>query len=242
MALAPPSSHPEPQAHSSSPPLPVMSLSLRATGWALTAVLLCAAPSVSASEATAALCKTDACRELLAPSSPPPNPLTQQEKRVRRVRAMKRETQEAAVAAEASRERARLEPAYMAKSEAERFELAVARREGATEEEAQARAQRAGKLAFDTMMEDAELREKEEQAFAERLAEKRRAVEAEAAAAAAASPSAGAGAASEASPPAAVPAVAVASAEAPAASPSPQADAADAASLSSVRALSFELS
>jgi len=198
----------------------------------LTAVLL-AAPSVSASEATAALCKTDACRELLAPSSPPPNPLTQQEKRVRRVRAMKRETQEAAVAAEASRERARLEPAYMAKSEAERFELAVARREGATEEEAQARAQRAGKLAFDTMMEDAEIREKEEQAFAERLAEKRRAVEAEAAAAAAtaASPSAGAGAGSEALLPGEA---AAAPADAAAASPLPQAaDAATAAATAS---------
>ena len=95
---------------------------------------------------------------------------------MRRIEAIEHEEQTAKAAAEAIKERERLEPLYMAKSEAERFELAVARQEGASEEEAQARAERAGRLAFETANQDAALESAAEAAFEARLAERRAAV------------------------------------------------------------------
>lgn len=67
---------------------------------------------------------------------------------------MVRESQEAASAAEERKQREALEPAYLAKSSAELLELRTARAEGASKEEAAARAQRAGELAFDTALAD----------------------------------------------------------------------------------------
>jgi hypothetical protein len=144
-------------------------------------LLVLATPQASAFPGAAELgnvelCRTDACRELLSPAPPLRERAGPNERRVRRVRATQREGAEAAVAAAAARERDRLEPAYAAKSEAERFELAVARREGVAEEEARARAARAGALAFSTATEDLELRRAEEKAYQVRQAERRRAV------------------------------------------------------------------
>lgn len=73
---------------------------------------------------------------------------------MRRVQAMVREGQEAASAWEERKKREELEPAYLAKSSAELLELRTATAEGASKEEAAARAARAGQLAFETALLD----------------------------------------------------------------------------------------
>lgn len=100
---------------------------------------------------------------------------------MRRIRAMARETAEARLAAEEKRERDKLEPAYMAKSAAELFELRQARAEGATPEEARARAKRAGELAFQSATVDVDAARAQEEAFEARQAARRAQVAAQAA-------------------------------------------------------------
>ena len=82
-------------------------------------------------------------------------PLTQEQRRLKRIKAAMREEQEAKVAFAERQEREALAPAYEAKSQAELLELKTALAEGVPPEEARARARRAGELAFDTARLDA---------------------------------------------------------------------------------------
>lgn len=118
-------------------------------------------------------CQTDACREILISPKPNDSKPSLEERRLRRIRAVQRDAELLAQAAREAREREALQPAYEAKAAAEVFELNTARKEGASEEEAQARAERAGRLAFATASGDVEALKKEEEAFQARQAAKR---------------------------------------------------------------------
>lgn len=133
--------------------------------------------ALAAADLDPALCKTEQCRQLLS-RSPASPPLSAEEKRQRRIRAIALEEAEAKAAAGERAERLKLQPAYDAKSAAELFEARQALAEGTSKAEARARAERAGKLAFDTATQDVGQLERERATFEARLAERRAAVEA----------------------------------------------------------------
>jgi hypothetical protein len=85
-----------------------------------------------------------------------------------------------------AQERDALEPAYMAKAQAEMFEVKQARAEGATAAEARARAEAAGALAFETATQDVSSSRAAQDAYEARQEEKRAAAAARAAVAQAA--------------------------------------------------------
>jgi hypothetical protein len=100
-------------------------------------------------------------------------PKSTEARRLRRARALAREADELRVAAQEKREREALEPAYMAKAQAELFETKQARAEGASAEEAFARAKAAGELAFDTALADVNGSRVAQDAYEARMEERR---------------------------------------------------------------------
>lgn len=118
-------------------------------------------------------CATEQCRQLLSAPTEPRKPLTPEEKRLRRLAAIDLEAAQAKAAAVDRALRARLAPAYDAKSAAELAEGRQALTEGATKAEARARAARAGELAFAAATADVGALEREQAAYEQRLAQRR---------------------------------------------------------------------